>query len=85
MRSRPLERIRPLGKDEVTPEIRQAMEQAERAYGELLITHGIMAHAPAIFDAARSLGAAPARNRALTHELRGLVCVRVAQLAGCPF
>lgn len=80
-----MERIRPLGKDEVSPEIRQAMEQSERAYGVPLITQGILAYAPPIFDAARALGAAPARSRTLTHELRGLVCTRVAQLAGCPF
>lgn len=80
-----MERIRLLGKDEVSPEIRQAMEQAERAYGVTLVTHGITAHCPPIFEAARILGAAPARSRTLTNELRALVCVRVAQLAGCPF
>lgn len=80
-----MERIRPLGKDEVSPEIRQVMEQSEKAMGQPLITQGIAAYAPPIFDAGRILGAAPARSRTLTHELRAMVCVRVAQIAGCPF
>ncbi|MCX6021301.1 MAG: hypothetical protein NTZ05_06160 [Chloroflexi bacterium] len=78
-------RIRPLTKDEVTPEIRQAMEQTERALGKPLISQGIQAYCPPIFEASRALGSAPARSHTLPAQLRSLICVRVAQLAGCPF
>ena len=78
-------RIRPLTKDEVAPEVRQALEQAERAFGVPLIPTGIQAYSPAILDASRALAAAPARSRTLPAQLRSLVCLRVAQLAGCPF
>ena len=78
-------RIRPLTKDEVGPAARSAMEQAERAFGKPLISVGIQAYCPPILEASRALGAAPARSRTLPAELRSLVCLRVAQMVGCPF
>ncbi len=78
-------RIRPLTKDEVPPELRPALEQAERAMGQPLISLGIQAYCPPILEASRALGAAPARSRRLPGQLRSLVCLRVAQVVGCPF
>lgn len=78
-------RIRPLTKDEVGPDIRNAMEQAERAFGEPLIPSGIRAYSPPIFEAARELASAPAKSHTLPPLLRSLVCLRAAQMAGCPF
>jgi len=78
-------RIRPLTKEEVGPEVREALEQAERAFGVPLIPTGIQAHSPPILQASRALAAAPARSHTLPGLLRSLVCLRVAQLAGCPF
>ncbi|MDR0360133.1 MAG: hypothetical protein LBJ87_11825 [bacterium] len=78
-------RIRPLTKDETPPEARQIMEAAERAFGEVLVSHAVQAHSPPILEAGSVLGAAPARSHALSGELRSLVCLRVAQLIGCPF
>jgi alkylhydroperoxidase family enzyme len=78
-------RLRPLTKDEVRPEVRSILEQAERAFGEPLVPTGIQAYCPPILDASRALGAAPARSGKLPAQLRSLVCLRVAQMAGCPF
>lgn len=78
-------RIRPLTKDEVAPEVRAILDQSERAFGESLIPTGIQAYCPPILEASRALGAAPARSRLLPALIRSLVCLRVAQLAGCPF
>jgi alkylhydroperoxidase family enzyme len=78
-------RLRPLTKDEVNPEIRAALEQSERAFGEPLVPSGIRAYAPPIFEAARMLAAAPAKSHTLPPLLRSLVCLRTAQVAGCPF
>lgn len=78
-------RIRPLNKDEVSPEVRVALEQAERAFGEPLASSGIQAYCPPILEASRALGAAPARSGTLPAQTRSLVCLRVAQMAGCPF
>ncbi len=78
-------RIRPLAKDEVAPAVRPALEQAERALGQPLVPLGIQAYCPPILEASRALGEAPARSHQLRNELRALVCLRVAQLVGCPF
>lgn len=78
-------RIRPLTKDEATPEARQIMEAGERARGEVLVSHAVQAYSPPILEASSVLAAAPARSHALSGQLRSLVCLRVAQLVGCPF
>ncbi|HZU17226.1 MAG TPA: hypothetical protein VFD01_11605 [Candidatus Dormibacteraeota bacterium] len=78
-------RIRPLGKDEVPPEARAIMEAGERTYGEVLLSHRVQAYAPPILRAGSVLGGAPARSGSLPAQLRSLVCLRVAQLVGCPF
>jgi alkylhydroperoxidase family enzyme len=78
-------RLRPLTIDEVSPALRPALQGAARAFGEPLVPTGIQAYCPPILEASRALGAAPARSGTLPAELRSLVCLRVAQLAGCPF
>jgi len=78
-------RIRPLSKDEVAPSVSKMLEQSERAFGEPLVSAGIQAHCPPILEASRALGAAPARSGTLPALIRSLVCLRAAQLAGCPF
>jgi hypothetical protein len=78
-------RIRPLTKDEVGAPARQILEQAERALGKPLIPPGIQAYCPPILEASAALGIAPARSHRLPTGLRSLVCLRVAQLVGCPF
>lgn len=78
-------RIRPLTKDEVAPPVRAMLEQSERAFGQPLNSAGIQAYCPALLEAGRALGAAPARCNTLPAQLRSLVCLRVAQMAGCPF
>jgi hypothetical protein len=78
-------RIRPLTKDEATPEAREIMEAGERAFGEVLVSNAVKAYSPPILEASSVLGAAPARSHAVSGQLRSLVCLRVAQMIGCPF
>ena len=61
------------------------MEHSERAFGEPLIPSGIRAYSPPIFEAARELAAAPMKSHTLPPLLRSLVCLRAAQMVGCPF
>lgn len=78
-------RIRPLSKDEVPLDARAIMEAGERAFGEVLLSHRVQAYSPPILQAGSALGTAPARSGSLPAQLRSLVCLRVAQLVGCPF
>ncbi|RJQ09857.1 MAG: hypothetical protein C4558_05605 [Dehalococcoidia bacterium] len=78
-------RIRPLTKDEVSPELRTVLEAGERWLGQPPISTGIQAYAPPILEASRALGAAPAKSGLLSAELRALVCLRTAVMVGCPF
>ncbi|MBU6422478.1 MAG: hypothetical protein KGJ98_09615 [Chloroflexota bacterium] len=78
-------RLRPLRKEEVSPEVAEMIEQSSRAFGEPLVSSGIQAYAPEIMKASRALGAAPAKSGLLPALVRSLVCLRAAQIAGCPF
>ncbi len=78
-------RLRPLSKEEVAPEVAEMLEAAARAFGEPLTSSGIQAYAPEIMKASRALGAAPAKSGLLSPQLRSLVCLRAAQIVGCPF
>ncbi len=78
-------RVRPLTKDEARAELRPVFEAGEQWLGQPVTSIGIQAYAPAILEASRALGAAPAKSGLLTAELRSIVCLRVAALIGCPF
>ncbi len=78
-------RIRPLTKDEVSAELRPALEAGEQWLGQPVTSIGIQAHAPAILEASQALGAAPAESGLLHEELRSLVSLRVAGMIGCVF
>ncbi len=80
-----MSRVRPLTKDEVPSEVGALLEQAARAFGAPLVPTGIQAYCPPILEASRALGAAPAKSGRLPASLRSLVCLRTAQLVGCPF
>jgi alkylhydroperoxidase family enzyme len=78
-------RIQPVTAEKAPPEVAAVLQGAAQRFGEPLVSTGIAAHCPPILSAARELAAAPARSGLLPAELRALVCLRVAQLAGCPF
>lgn len=78
-------RMRPLTKDDVEGELHDALAASEKWLGEPAIGAGIQAYAPAILFAGRTLGNAPAKSGLLKSQLRSLVCLRAAQLVGCPF
>jgi alkylhydroperoxidase family enzyme len=78
-------RIRPLTKEEAGPDVRPILEQVERNFGAMPAGTAIQAYCPPILEASRALGAAPARSGKLPALIRSLVCLRAAQMAGCPF
>ena len=78
-------RLRPLTQEEVAPEVAAILESAAKTFGQPLPSTGIQAYCPPILEASRALAAAPARSHTLEAQLRYLVCLRVAQVVGCPF
>jgi alkylhydroperoxidase family enzyme len=78
-------RLRPLSPSEVSPEVARRLEGSARVFGEPLVSTGIQAHCPPILEASQALGSAPARSGTLPALVRSLVCLRVAQIVGCPF
>ena len=79
-------RMRPLTSADVPAgEVRDALEAGEKWLGQPAVGAGIQAYAPEIMKASRALGAAPAKSGLLHAQLRSLVCLRAAELVGCPF
>jgi alkylhydroperoxidase family enzyme len=78
-------RLRPLAIEDVSPDVGARLAQSARAFGTPLIPSGIQAYCPPILEASQQLGAAPARSGKLPALTRSLVCLRAAQMAGCPF
>ncbi len=78
-------RLRPLSKDEVPPTVAARLHAAANVFGAPLISSGIQAYCPPILEASQALGAAPALSGKLPPLVRSLVCLRAAQMAGCPF
>jgi len=60
------------------------LEAAAKIFGTPLMSSGIPAYCPPILETGQALSAAPALSGTLP-PLRSLVCLRAAQLAGCPF
>lgn len=78
--------MKPLTKDDVSdPELKAVLEQGEKWLGKPAVGAGIQAYAPAILNASRALGAAPAKSGLLSGELRSLLCLRAAEMVGCAF
>lgn len=78
-------RLRPLTIAEAPEASRPIMEAAEQAIGHVGTGIGIMARCPEVLTASRALNAMPAKSGTLSAELRGLVCLRAAQMVTCPF
>ena len=78
-------RLRPLTQTEVSPEVAAILERAAKTFGRPLPSTGIQAYCPPILEASRALGAAPARSHTVEAQLRYLICLRAAQVVGCPF
>jgi hypothetical protein len=84
-KGRLMARIRPLTKEEVSGDLQEVLAAGERWLGQPAISTGIQAYAPPILEASRLLGAAPAKSGLLSAQLRALVCLRAAEMVGCPF
>lgn len=78
-------RIPPVDPAEAAPEVRELFERQTEQWGAPLAPTLVMAHCPPLARAAAGLSVALEKSGQLPAELRDLVCLRVAQLVGCPF
>jgi alkylhydroperoxidase family enzyme len=78
-------RIPPVDPAEAAPEVRELFGRQTEQWGAPLAPTLVMAHCPPLVRAAAGLSVALEKSGQLPAELRDLVCLRVAQLIGCPF
>jgi alkylhydroperoxidase family enzyme len=83
--SGPSARIPPVDPATAAPEVRDVLKRQTEQWGAPLAPTLVMAHCPPLVQAATGLSAALERSGQLPAALRDLVCLRVAQLVGCPF
>ena len=67
------------------PILEEIFGKDREAFGDVLNTTKIYAHCPPILRAAKMLGKALEESGLLELQLRALICMRVAQINGCPF
>ncbi len=78
-------RVKPVEHPEGNPILEEIYARDRETLGDVLNTTKVYAHCPPILRAAKLLGKALEDSGLLEPQLRALVCVRVAQINGCPF
>jgi len=78
-------RVPPVDPDTAPPEVREVFARQVELWGAPLGPTLVMAHCPPLVHGAAGLSVALERSGRLAAELRDLVCLRVAQIIGCPF
>ncbi len=78
-------RIPPIDPAAAPPEIREVLARQQEQWGAMLASTLVLAHCPPLVRASAGLSVALEKSGQLPAELRDLVCLRVAQLVGCPF
>jgi alkylhydroperoxidase family enzyme len=81
----PAGRVAPVDPAEAPPEVREVLARQTEQWGAPLAPTLVMAHCPPLVRAAAGLSVALEKSGQLSPVLRDLVCLRVAQLVGCPF
>jgi alkylhydroperoxidase family enzyme len=78
-------RIKGLQIDETAPGVRRLYEKSVERLGSVPLPLTAIAHRPEVAEAATALAAALTRSKLVESRLKTLVCIRAAQIAGCPF
>jgi alkylhydroperoxidase family enzyme len=80
-----MSRIAPIDAERVPAELAEVFAQQVADWGAPLLPTLVLAHCPPLVRGSRGLGIALEKSGQLPAELRDLICLRVAQLIGCPF
>ena len=78
-------RLAPVDPASAPPEMQEIFARQTELWGSPLAPTLVMAHCPPLTRAAGGLAVALEKSAQLPPELRDLICLRVAQLIGCPF
>jgi len=78
-------RIKGVEFDQAPPTVKEAYRRAEQLFGRVPTPTKVMAHVPALLDAANNLGATISGSTVVEPRLKTLASLRAAQMAGCPF
>ena len=78
-------RIKGITKDEASAEARAIFEEQEKRYGFVSNTARVYALRPTIQQGVQALAAGIQASGLIDAELRHLVCVKTANINGCPF
>ena len=78
-------RISPVDPETAPSEMQEIFARQTEMWGAPLAPTLVMGHCPPLARAAGGLSVALEKSAQLPPELRDLVCLRVAQLIGCPF
>ena len=78
-------RIAPVDRASAPPEMQEIFARQTEMWGSPLAPTLVMAHCPPLVRASAGLSAALEKSGQLPPDLRDVVCLRVAQLIGCPF
>ena len=81
----PRPRVPPVHPEETPLAVRELLERQTERWGAPLAPTLVLAHCPPLVEGAAGLSLALERSAQLPPALRDLVCLRVAQLIGCPF
>ena len=78
-------RLSPVDPGSAPPEMQEIFARQTELWGSPLAPTLVMAHCPPLARAAGGLSVALEKSGQLPPELRDLICLRVAQIIGCPF
>lgn len=78
-------RIKGVTKEEATDEVRAIFEEQERRYGFVSNTARVYALRPTIQKGVQALAHGILASGLIDGELRHLLCVKTANINGCPF
>ena len=78
-------RIEGVSESESNDDVRQIFEEQKKRHGFVSNTAKIFALRPTIQKGVQTLAQGIQESGLLTPELRNLVCVRTAQINGCPY
>jgi alkylhydroperoxidase family enzyme len=78
-------RIEGISDSETSEDVRKIFEEQKKRHGFVSNTTKIFAIRPTIQKGVQALAQGIQESRLITPELRNLVCIRAAQINGCPY